>query len=407
LAAAVGRLGILAVALLPVGCGQVPGKPAQAPAGPSPPAVPAPVVRRVVVSAPSGLGPAFTIGQSIQLAAVAEYSDGQSDTCTSGAAWTSTNDAVVKTTSRAGEVSMLAFGDAAVLATCSGVTGSLSLSVTRGIRIEGLEDDVPFALTSMDQQLRAFLVEGPGRAEECTEEGRWSTANPEIARFSPYDPGWLWLWDPGETIATVTCEGVTGSVLVKAGVYEINLHLVDADTGVPVPDAAVSASNQRTNASGRYHARGNQEIEQFSFWKLGYEPLVKVEVSWNRDLVMNRTYALAPVPGIFLRGSADLCGNAQRDCGPGKPPREQVHAFQAPHAGTLRVDAIWIPGGLYDDLLYELRCDGAVVGQGTARSASLRGRWFEVPASASCSYELRVRQSYHGTDSYEYAVSVR
>jgi hypothetical protein len=400
------RTVVIAACVFVAGCGRTPDQPAQPPARPSPAPVPAAAIERVVVSTATGLGTGFTIGQTIQLGATAEYSDGRRESCTTAAAWLSTNDTVVRPMGRPGEVSMIAFGEAAVMATCGGVTGTLPLSVTRGVRIEGLEDQEPFALTTMDQQLRAYLVDRPGSAEECTEEGRWTTADARIAEVSPHDPGWIWLRGEGQTIVTVTCEGASGSMAVRVGYYDIDLTIVDAVTGAPVAGAAVNASNVRTDASGRHRARGNELVEEFTLWRLGYDLLSRVQVTWDRRPGMSATYAMSPVSGIFLRGTASLCGNERRDCGPGQAPREQVHGFQVPYDGTLRVDAIWVPGGLYDTLSYELTCNEAVVRQGLEHG-SVRGRWFEAPASASCDYALRIRQSYNGTDTYEFAISVR
>jgi len=286
------------------------------------------------------------------------------------------------------------------------VTGELALSVRRGIRIEGLESYVPFMLPSDAQQLTALVVDGPGRTRDCTDEAIWTSSNSDVAWLKTHDTGYVMAGQSGEAVVSASCEGTTGSVVVRVDRYEIVVQLTDAESGAPVPDASVSPFYGRvTDAAGRVVAQGYQPSHTLSFWKLGYDPATHT-VSWNRTSRVSESYALAPVPGIFEQGSARICGTPQRACSAADIANVGVHGFTVPRPGTLRVDTIWLPGGINDRLSYELLCNGALVRSATA-FGSLRGRWSEVAASTDCAYEFRVSQNYSGSTSYSYAFSVR
>ena len=397
---------VVPLAILTVACSS-PVEPTRAPtpvvAGPAPPVV----IRAVAVAGLAGRGSSVTPGETVQFTATATFSDEHVEDCTGTAAWSSSDENVIRLTPRPGEMRTIATGDAIVSATCTGTTGTQAVKVAVGVRVVGLESYVPFMLTTETQQLRAYVVNAPGSLEDCTLEAVWTSSNPEVGRFTFRDPGLLDARGPGEAIITADCDGIAGHVPLQVDYYSLEGTVYSSETAAPVPDVALNWNfgvQARSDASGRYSAiQQNTSPRTWRAWKVGWDTTLQT-VSWDRQPLVRMDWSLAAVPGIFLQGSDRLCrktSTCQSDV-----PRERVYAFTVPAAGTLRLDTFW-DGDYNDHLEHELHCNGTLVLKGSDGLGN-HGKRFETAASPACDYELKF--TYNASSSlvtYEYTISFR
>ena len=382
-----------------------PGGPNSTPGGQTP--APAVSVRSVTVTGPGGRGTSFTPGETLQFTAAATLSDGRTEDCTSSAVWTTTAPAVVRPAERPGQMAAVAVGEATVLAACGGQVGTLSITVKSGIRIIGLEAYVPFMLTAERPVVTAQVVDAGGQAHAC--RAAWGTTDHDVAHVdSASTTGVVVSWGEGEATISASCEGQTGTALVRSGTYRLQGDVRDRDTGAPIAGAALQRGLGRdttTDAEGRYTSQrqGYSPWTWFA-WRNGYEVAVQERIGWERQPVVRLDWALARIPGILLEGSGELCWK-QGACAPGVEAK-RTYAFVVPAAGTLRVDTFWELD--YNDLLYhELRCNQEVVAEGSRRDHNW-GRLLEVPASPACAYQLSFVQSTRNpVMHFDYTVSWR
>ena len=201
---------ILCVAL--TGCGSH---------GTAAPAAAPSVVSVTVVANSSSL----TVGQQVQLTAVATYSDNSTQDVTSSAAWQSADSAVVAV-SPSGTLSAIKTGGPVdVSASSGGHSGSLAFTVSAATLSSILVSPNPVSLVAgQTASMKATGVYSDGTSQDITGQVSWSTGDGSIASVSAL--GLLTAASVGQTTVSATSGAIAGNATVNVSAVVLQSILV-------------------------------------------------------------------------------------------------------------------------------------------------------------------------------------
>ena len=176
------RLLVLVFVLMFAACGNGPTQP---PPPPPPPPPATPTLTSVTVTSPNN---AITVGQTEQFAATANFSNGTTQTVTSTATWTSSNNAVT-TVAATGLATSVSAGSADIRAAFQGMTGSKTLQVNAAARVAPV---ARFVVTGGGGPDTCRIIVGSGGDLDCQFNGSASTGGTggNVTR-------WRWRFDVG------------------------------------------------------------------------------------------------------------------------------------------------------------------------------------------------------------------
>jgi hypothetical protein len=376
-------------------CGRSPARPSPTPSGA---AAEARVIARVTVSLPAGHGASLTSGEHIRLTATATYLDGGTTDCTGSAAWTSSDPHVAQFTATPGELAAAAGGTVDVSARCGAtVTGTLTLTVGRGVRIGGLEGYPYFITGDVTEFLTATIVAAGGQADaDCTATAVWASSNRQTLEFDALYHNRMHVWTDGkdgDVTLTATCGDATGQLTVHVDHYALG-GIVRGSDGQPIAGAHVDGT--QSGADGSFSEKLFLVSPTLKVSQPGFET-VRRPFTWDRQPAMTTDVTLTALPEVFLDRGGTLCQRPPDDplyaatCVPaGAVNRTDTYSFQVPHAGSLRLMTHWSspPGGSEIDNYLDtaLRCDGALVWAGEVSDG--RGGGFIKTADPGCHYVL-------------------
>jgi hypothetical protein len=157
------------------------------------PSVPTASAVTVTTLAVSGLPPESFVGQTVQLSALASFSDSTQKDVTSESTWRS-SDSAVATVSSTGGVSLTGVGEAEVTASYQGVTGRgrtavrVAVPTPPGYVVEGTVHETPPTSDVVLPHVRIEVVGGllSGRIFETDEAGRFALPPVESGDFYLY-----------------------------------------------------------------------------------------------------------------------------------------------------------------------------------------------------------------------------
>lgn len=153
---------------------------------------------------------ALRIGQTAQLNASADYSDGSKSDVTNLAAWSSSNLSVA-TVSNTGVVTAKAAGQATITATYGNKSDSTVVTVTPPPTLVSLQirPPAPALAPGAGLQLVATATYSDGSAADVTTQAAWSSSNPLVATVSA--TGYVTAVAAGTAQIQATYGGLTGS----------------------------------------------------------------------------------------------------------------------------------------------------------------------------------------------------
>ena len=183
---------------------------------------PAPAVVSVSVVASSA---SLTVGQEVQLTAIATYSDHSTQDVTPSATWQS-DDSNIVTVSPSGLLcGEKSGGPVRVTASSSGHSGSLAFTVTAATLSSILVSPAPVSLfAGQTASMKATGVYSDGTSQDITGQVLWSTGDGSIATVSAL--GLLAAQAPGQTNVTAASGPVSGNATVNVSAVVLQSILV-------------------------------------------------------------------------------------------------------------------------------------------------------------------------------------
>jgi uncharacterized protein YjdB len=206
--------------------------------------------------------PSVAAGLGAQLKASGQYSDNTSQDLTNSATWSSSNTNIA-TVSGTGMVSSIAMGSATIKATFSGVTGSVTLTVTAP-NITSLSVTSPTASIAKGTtvQFKATGTFTDGTTQDATGLVQWSSSNPAVASINVNGAPGLAM---GQAAGTSTITATSGSVSEGAPLTVTNATLVSVAVSpgsVTIPLGTV----QQFDATGTFSDSTTQDITGSVTW---------------------------------------------------------------------------------------------------------------------------------------------
>jgi len=238
------------------------------------------------------------MGSSLQLQAIASFSDGTAQTLTASAAW-QTSQAKVATVNSQGGLSAVGKGNAQVSATYQGATGSAAVTVGPPalLRIAVGPSSSSLAVGE-SEQLTATGTFTDGTTQNLTQSAMWTSSSPAIASLSSAGKA------VANTLGTVTISATSGSIAGSATLtvtppVAIALALVPGTLSM-----VVGGSNQfhaiRTLSNGT-----TQDISATASWS-STEPSVATVSITGVAMAMHPGSTTIVAEDSGLTGSASL-----------------------------------------------------------------------------------------------------
>jgi trimeric autotransporter adhesin len=202
------------------------------------------------------------VGQTQQLTAIANYSDGTTKDVTSSVAWSASN-AVIASISNVGLVTSVTAGQANVSATMAGVSATDAVTVTGAqpsVVSITLQPATLSLIVGQTQQLTAIANFSDGSTKDVTSAATWSSSNAVVAAIS--NGGLVTSVAAGQAYISATLTGIQGSTPVAVAakiVTSIRLAPTSATLAVGVL--------QQLQASGAYNDGSTRDITAVASWQ--------------------------------------------------------------------------------------------------------------------------------------------
>lgn len=215
-------------------------------------------------------------GQSDQLTATGQYSDGTSKDLTASVTWTSSNTNVATVVSGTGAVTTLAQGSAKITGTLSGVSGSVTLTVgAPAITKLVVSSTIASIARGTTVQFTATGTLSDGTTENATGLVNWSSSNPLVASINFNGAQGLAMGlTAGTSTITATANGVSSSetlTVTNATLTSINVTPLNA----LIPLGTV----QQFTATGTFSDSTTQDITGTVVWSASPTSVASITVS--------------------------------------------------------------------------------------------------------------------------------
>ena len=258
--------------------------------------------------------PSLPLGESEQLVATGNFSDGSTQNLTQSVVWNSSSPAVASVDS-SGRFAANGIGESTVRATSGPVTGTANLTVTAAVMVAL---SVSPAQTSMlignNRQLRAISTYSDGTTKTAP-GAAWISEQPEIVAVS--NRGMTTGERPGSATITATMNGISGS----ASVTVMPLMMVsyfdranDADSG---HDTTLQLTNPGFTSGDLcamvYVLDRSQVLSECCSCKISGDGLLTLSLIHN--LTANPLTGKKPVAGTIEIAPSDPGGSGTCDAG--------------------------------------------------------------------------------------------
>lgn len=215
-------------------------------------------------------------GQSDQLTATGQYSDGTSKDLTASVTWTSSNTNVATVSPNTGAVTTLAQGSAKITGTLSGVSGSVTLTVGAPIITKlVVSSTIASIARGTTVQFTATGTLSNGTTENATGLVAWSSSNPSVASINVHGAQGLAMGlTAGTSNITATANGVSASAtltVTSATLTSINVTPLNA----LIPLGTV----QQFTATGTFSDSTTQDITGTVVWSASPTSVASITVS--------------------------------------------------------------------------------------------------------------------------------
>ena len=188
--------------------------------------------------------PSIAKGTTVQLTAIATFSDGSTEDLTDQVSWTSGNHAIAEVSNvldTRGLVTGTGMGSAAITATLNGVSGSTTVTVTAAtltsITVTPANSSIAKGTTAL---LTATCAFSDGSTPNCTSLVSWTSGANTIAQVSNAlgTSGLVTGIAVGNTTITATLGGISGSTTVTVTVATlVSIIVTPANPTVPAKGA--------------------------------------------------------------------------------------------------------------------------------------------------------------------------
>ncbi len=270
----------------------------------------------VTVGAPALLsitvGPSqvsLPVGESRQLTAVGNFSDGTTQNVTQTATWSSWS--AIASVSATGMVTADAAGVSSIAARVGSVTGSANLTVTPAVAVD--LNIIPGALSLVLENSSQFYAIGTmsdGTTQDLTPNVAWSSAQPLIASVTSF--GLVTAEQVGSTLIQAEINGVTGSasltVIPLVAVSYFNLANVKA-TGFDSTIRLVNPGVTAGNLCAMVYVFSNQVMNECCGCSISDSGIRTLSLA--NDLTANTLTGRKPVAGVIEVVSSNPPPNGQ------------------------------------------------------------------------------------------------
>jgi hypothetical protein len=257
-------------------------------------------------------------GESEQLSATGNYSDGTAQNLTQSVNWSSAS--AIATVTLTGMVLANSVGTTTISATSGSVIGTASLTVTRAV-VAAL-NIIPATLSMVlesSRQLQAIATFSDGTTQDVTATVMWSSTQPAIASVNT--GGQALAWQVGSTTIVAQGDGLTGTAAVTvtpllAVTYFDRARDVNAgyDGTVRLVNPGLTAGNLCAMV---YVFDRNQELNECCGCSISDSGLRTM--SLILDLTANPLTGKKPKAGVIMVVSSNPGQNGQCDAGSVSP----------------------------------------------------------------------------------------
>src|SRR5580700_5734369 len=253
--------------------------------------------------------PSVPKGETQQLTAVANFSDGSQKTITDSAAW-SVAPARIATVSSTGLVTAQAEGSATVTAASDSVHGSDSLTVSSPILVSiAVAPANSSIMLGTTKQLTATGTFDDGSTQDLTNSAAWSSANSSVASIGP--AGLAAANSVGSTSISATSGDRTGSTALTVEPQLLVTYFSQANTSAAM-DATVYVNNVGMTHSSLcamvYVFDTQQEMTECCACSTSQDDLRTLSI--NNNLTNQPATGAIPATGVIEIVSADAGSHA-------------------------------------------------------------------------------------------------
>jgi uncharacterized protein YjdB len=273
--------------------------------GSGPVTVGAPALLTITISAPkqSSSSSALPVGESEQLTATGNFSDGSTQDLTQSATWSSSESASSSGSATAkvsahGVLTAVSIGMAQVSAAYEGVTGNASIAIIQsallGITVSPNQFSLPVGET---RQLTATASFSDGSIQDLTQSATWTSSASAIAGVSTQ--GVVTAAGVGSAQLSATYQGITASAsLTVTQPALLTITISPSQSSLPLGET------QQLTATGNYSDGSTQNLNQSAMWS---SSSLSVSVS-VQGIATGRSLGVAQVSAAFqgITGSTAL-----------------------------------------------------------------------------------------------------
>jgi len=212
-------------------------------------------------------GPSLASGTTLQLAAIATYSDATAQDVTGQVTWGSSDGTVATVSNAAGErglVRALATGSATASAQLAGVMATTTVTVTAATLTSlSVSPANPSIAKGTSQQMVATGTYSDGSSQDLTAQVAWSSSDGTVAAVgnAPGTSGLATAVGTGSATVTASFGGVTGSTQLTV----TSAVLVSISVSPPSLSLA-NGTSQRLAATGTYSDATTQDLTAQVSW---------------------------------------------------------------------------------------------------------------------------------------------
>jgi len=207
--------------------------------------------------------PSLPKGMTQVLIATATLSDGTTDTVSTQAQWTSSNEAVA-TVNSSGVVTAIALGKTTISVSAAGVTGTTSVTVVGANLVSiGVTPAAPSVVNGLTQQLTAMGSYSDSTLLDVTNQVTWASNNNLVASISNAtgSRGLAAATGVGSASISATLNGVSGSTTLTVSAAT----LVSIGVTPAAPSVAKGLARQFT-ATGTYSDASTRNLTGAATW---------------------------------------------------------------------------------------------------------------------------------------------
>jgi hypothetical protein len=246
------------------------------------------------------------LGGTAQLTALGSYTDGSITDLTSSVSWTSSSPGAVAVSS-AGAISTKAVGASVISASLSGISGTVSLSVSPAaiVSIAVNASRQSLALGN-SEQLTATGTYTDGSTKDLTSSATWSSSLPGVIAIS--NTGSVTAKSVGTAVVSVSFSSVTGNITGSANLSASNAALVSIAVSAGNPSLPLGSSEQLI-ATGSYTDGTTKDLTSSVTWSSS-SPGVVATSSTGAVTTMSVGNAVVSASSSTITGTAKLAVSA-------------------------------------------------------------------------------------------------